>query len=105
MNIRESDWKKFKPLRDKALARFCDRILAEIKAMNADDTLTSHEKYLEIYSLVRERDKELGRIFDGYSRSKALMQLAMIRSRNLIEPEEFDCFSESTLEFLTSFRK
>ena len=105
MNIRESDWKKFKPLREKALARFCDRILAEIEATNADDVLSSHEKYLEIYSLVRERDRELGQIFDGYSRSRALMQLAMIQSRNLIEPEEFDCFSESTLEFLTSFRK
>ena len=35
MIIPESDWKKFKPLRDKALARLCDRILSEIAATSA----------------------------------------------------------------------
>jgi hypothetical protein len=105
MNIPESDWKKFKPLRQKALTRLCDKILAEIEAKSANETLSSHEKYLEIYSLVRERDKELGQIFDGFSRSKALMQLAMIQSRDLIAAEELECFSEITREFLASFRR
>jgi adenine-specific DNA methylase len=104
MNIPERDWKKFGPLRDKALARFCDRVLAEIEATKSNDALSSHEKYLEIYSLVRDRDKKLAQIFDGYSRSRALMQLAMIRSQDLLEPEEIDCFSESTREFLERFR-
>ena len=105
MSIPESDWKKFKPLRDKALARLCDLILSEIAEINTDDALSSHERYLKIYSLVRDRDKELGQMFDGYSRSRALMQLAMIQSRNLLEPEEFECFSESTREHLAIFTK
>lgn len=105
MSIPESDWKKFKPLRDKALAKFCDLVLSEISAISADDMLSSHERYLEIYSLVQDRDKELGQIFDGYARSRALLQLAMIQSRNLLEPEEFDCFSEPTREYLASFYK
>jgi hypothetical protein len=52
MIIPESDWKKFKPLRDKALARLCDRILSEIAATSAEEALSSHEKYLKIYSQI-----------------------------------------------------
>ena len=100
MSLPESDWKKFKPLRDKALERLCDRILAEVGSTMAEDALSSHEKYLKIYSLVRDRDKELGRIFDGYSRARMLSQLAMMQSYELLEPEELECFSESTQEYL-----
>jgi hypothetical protein len=105
MSIPEPDWKKFRPLRDKALANLCDSILSEIAQTSADDALSSHERYLEVYSLVRDRDKELGQIFDGYSRSRALMQLAMIQSHGLLEPEEFKCFSESTREYLAGFKQ
>ena len=104
MNISESDWKKFRPLRDKALERYCELALSEIEAASADDTLSNHEKYLEIYSLVIHRDKELELIFDGYSRSKALTQLALIQSRNLLELKDFECFSEFTQKYLAEFR-
>lgn len=100
MSVPESDWKKFKPLRDKALARLCDRILVEVGSTTADDALSSHEKYLKIYSLIRERDKEMGQVFDGYSRSKMLSQLSMMQSFELLEPEELACFSESTRAIL-----
>ena len=100
MSVPESDWKMFKPLRDKALARLCDRILAEVGLAMADDALSSHEQYLKIYSLIRKRDKDLGQIFDGYSRSRMLSQLSMMQSFELLEPEELACFSESTREFL-----
>ena len=105
MNIPESDWRKFKPLRDRALARLCDQILSEMAATSAEDELSSHEKYLKIYSQITDRDREIDRIFDGYSRSRALSQLAMIQSRQLLEPEEFECFSASTQEYLSRFRQ
>ena len=105
MTIPESDWKKFKPLRDKALARLCDRILSEIAATSAEEALSSHEKYLKIYSQITDYDREIDRIFDGYSRSRALSQLALIQSRGLLEPVEFECFSESTQVFLDHFKQ
>jgi hypothetical protein len=105
MNISESDWKLFGPLREKALARLCDRILSEIAVTSAEDTLSSHEKYLKIYSSIRDHDREVSQIFDGYSRSKALMQLSMIQSHELLEPEEFECFGESTREYLNRFKQ
>ena len=105
MSIPESDWKIFKSLREKALTRLCDRILEEIQTTSANENLSSHEKYLEIFSLIRERDKELGQIFDGLSRSKALLQLALIQSHELATSEELNEFGESTREYLEHFKK
>ena len=39
MGATESDWKKFKPLRDEALASLWDRILAEVESTMTDDKL------------------------------------------------------------------
>ena len=105
MQIPESDWKKFRPLRDKALGNLCDQVLAELLATTAEDGLSSHQKYLKIYDRVQEYDKEIGRIFDGYSRSRALSQLAMMQSRHLLEPEEFACFSELTRDYLAQCQR
>lgn len=99
-HIPESDWKKFKPLRDKALERMCYRILSEISSTMNDETLSSHEQYLKIYSLIQDRDKKIGQTFDGHSRSNALRQLMLMQSHELLEPEEVACFSESTQELL-----
>ena len=104
MHIPESDWKKFKPLRDKALARLCGRILAEVAATLSENVLSSHEKYLKMYKQVRDSDKKMGQIFDGYSRSRMLAQLSMMQSYELIEPEELECFSTYTQEFLAGFK-
>ena len=101
MYIPESDWKKFRPLRDKALGNFCEKVLAAIIATTAEDALSSHQKYLKIYDRIQAYDEDIGRIFDGYSRSRALSQLAMIQSHHLLESEDFECFSDSTREYLT----
>ena len=104
VTIPEPDWKKFKPLREKALTRLCDRTLEEIDTIKAKSNLSSHEQYLEIYSLMRDRNRELGEIFDRFSRSGALLQLGMMQSRGLITLEEIDRFSESTREYLEKLR-
>lgn len=105
MNIPEADWQTFKALREKALGRLCDRILEDIRDASAKDDISSHEKYLEVYSLVQQRDKELGYIFDGLSRSKALVQLSLIQAKDLATPEELSNFSDATRDYLEHFRQ
>ena len=41
MSVPESDWKKFRPLRDKARARLCDRIFAEVGSTMLENKLIS----------------------------------------------------------------
>ena len=95
-DIRESDWKIFRELRQVALERFCQRVLTEIEGMSSDANKSFHERYLEVYRHIEQQDSELGRAFDAPRRSQALTQLAVISSLGLIEPEELMRFTEET---------
>jgi hypothetical protein len=94
--IKESDWKILRQLKSEALERFCKRVLSEIESINSDSTKSSHQKYLAIYELMQRRDKELALTFDGLRRSTALIQLAAMKSRNLLSEDEFSQFSQET---------
>ncbi len=91
--IRESDWKLFRELHPVALARFCEGVLGEITRLAADATKTPHDRYCEIYQLVRKRDKWLADAFDDKRRSTALLQMAIIHARGLLTEEEVARFS------------
>jgi hypothetical protein len=92
-DIKESDWKLFKPLREIALERFCERVLDEISRISSDGSKSKHERYLAIYRLVRERDKEIDPIFDHLRRSTAVQQLCAFRSHDLVIEQELRQFS------------
>ena len=93
--IPERDWRIWKPLFDVALERFCERTL-ERAASYAEDDGTAHERYLRLYRYVEQRDKELGSVCDGFSRSRAILQIALAFKKKLITPEELAQFSEET---------
>jgi hypothetical protein len=92
-NIKESDWKLFKPLRKIALERFCERVLDEVSRISSDGSKSKHERYLAIYRLVRERDQEIDPIFDVLRRSTAVRQLRAFRSHDLVTEQELRQFS------------
>lgn len=102
-DIKESDWKRFKVLRQLALERFCERVLLDIGCIGADAGKSQHERYLDIYRLIRDRDKELGRAFNDLSRSKAVIQIVQIRSLCLLTEEELAGFSEELRSILSLY--
>jgi hypothetical protein len=104
-DIKESDWKVFKRLREIAFERFCGRVLDEIARINSESAKSKHERYAAIYQLVRERDKEIAPIFDHLRRSTAFRQVCSFRSHDLLTEQELAQFSpelvksvEQTLE-------
>ncbi|MBV8752586.1 MAG: hypothetical protein JO328_06985 [Hyphomicrobiales bacterium] len=103
--INESDWRIFKPLREKALERFCERVLDEVVRIRAETGKTQHERYIEIYRMMKERDIELERVFDYLRRSTALMQLVGFRSLGLVTDEEYSRFSAPTRETVDDLLK
>ncbi len=97
LNIPESDWRRFKEVHSKLLERYCCRILEEVATVASRGTDSSaHERYLKVYKLVHERDKQLGRAFDDFRRSTAVMQLGIMRRMKLLTDEELGLFSEET---------
>jgi len=94
--ISEPDWKIFKPLREKARERFCERVLDEVLRICAETGRSQHERYIEIFSLMKERDKELELAFDHLRRSTALMQLVTFRSLGLVTDDEYMRFNAPT---------
>jgi hypothetical protein len=92
--IKESDWKIFKSIKQEALDAFCNERLQEYEAIINDGSRTAHERYLDLFDLSRTRDKEMALLFDGHSRSKAFLQLLAIRRWGLANRTLVDKLSE-----------
>jgi hypothetical protein len=97
-DIKESDWKIFRELRELALDRFCKRVLDEINRAASDPKKTAHQRYLVIYKLIHKRDDELAFAFNSPRRSVALEQIAAMHSRGLFAADEFARFSPELRE-------
>jgi hypothetical protein len=94
--IKESDWKLYSKLAPIALERLCDRILSEIAATSQARQKTSHERYLAVYRLIMDRDKDIAAAFNSRSRSKAVPSLGVMRSLQIVTDDELASFSEET---------
>jgi hypothetical protein len=104
-DIKESDWKLFKPLRELALERFCGRILDEVAHIGSDQTKCKHERYVEIYRLMRKRDKEIYPIFDTLRRSTAVFQICAFRVHDLLTEEELRQLSPELVTSVENFAR
>lgn len=92
--IAESDWKTFKAVREEALDRFCHQVLHECRAICDDDSRTAHERYGNLYGHVRDRNREMARAFDEFSRSTAVLCLMQFQHLGLLTEEEIAQFSD-----------
>ena len=87
--ISESDWKKFKKIKEAALERFCGTVLKDIsEGINNEENPTNHGKYLYLYKLIENYDKQIALLFNDHSRSKAVIQLMMLRKEDLVQDGE-----------------
>jgi len=94
--IKEADWKIFRQVRTVALERFCQRVLDDSERLHGDTSHSAHERYIAIYRLFDERDKEVALLFNDLRRSTALLQIAALKGRGLLTEEEFARFSQET---------
>ena len=56
----------------------------------------AHDRYIKLYTLVQERDKQLAHAFDDFRRSTAVLQLGIMRRMRLLTDDELGLFSEQT---------
>jgi hypothetical protein len=99
-DFKESDWKVFRPLREVALERFCQRVLAEMRYIASEPEKTSHERFLAVWKVMHDRNDELAAAFDNPRRSVMLEQLTLMRSHKLLTDEEMAQFSDDAREVM-----
>jgi hypothetical protein len=98
MDMKESDWKVFRKLRELALERYCERVLEEVRRKTEKRDSSYHERYLKLWALLRKRDKTIAYAFNNPRRSQAFFQLSNIVAENLLTDAELSQFSEETRE-------
>ena len=104
-DLPETDWKAFRKLREVALERLCERILAEVGRIASDTKRTPHTRYLAAYELIQERDDQIARAFNNPRRSVAVAQLAAMMSLDLISQEELQSFTPRTQSVVEALRQ
>ena len=104
MDIKESDWKVFRKLREVALERYCERVLADIRRITEMPGTSYHERYLKLWKLLRSRDETIAYAFNNPRRSQAIIQLANIVAEDLLTDAELNQFSDETRERLAGMR-
>jgi hypothetical protein len=107
LDIKGSDWKVFRKLRELALERYCERVLKDVGQLVDKDSGSYHERYLKLWELLRNRDKTLGLCFNDPRRSQAIIQLTNIVEEDLLTEDELNQFSDETraqIEMIRNFR-
>lgn len=96
MDFPERDWKHLRKVHRLALERYCERVLQECAAILSDSGSTAHERYLKLYRITRERDRELAEAFDDMRRSRATVRLVAMRQLGVVTDEEMEGFTPET---------
>lgn len=102
-HIPECDWKVFRELREVALGRLYNKILADARALIEQPTKSARDKYLGLFNLIQDRNRDIARAFDDFRRSTAIMQIGIIYSMGLFTPEELKRFSPETRSIVEQF--
>jgi hypothetical protein len=102
--ISEADWKRWRKLSEDALQRYCEKALAKVVVIAEGDSGTAHERYLNLWKLLRKTDQKLAAVFDNPRRSVAFAQIAQAVAAGIVKRSELAEFSEETqaiIDFLT----
>jgi hypothetical protein len=100
--IKESDWKLFRRLHEVALERFCQRVIEEINQATSNCSEDYHKRYLEVFTLIMDRNEQMARAFDDTRRSTAIVLLSNMMETDLLTDEEFSLFSSETRALVES---
>ena len=96
----ETDWRTFRELREVALDRYCRNVLKDVQQLASESALTSHERFLRLCEVVRDRNRTLAHAFDDVRRSRMIQQLSAIQALGLLTPDEMGRFSHGVRETL-----
>jgi hypothetical protein len=93
MDFPERDWKHLRAVHPVALARYCERVLADAAAIIADDKVPAHERYLDLARAIGHHTRQMAGAFDDMRRSRAMERLTALVGLQLLTEAELAQFS------------
>lgn len=96
--MKESDWKLFKGIKEKAIDRYCRNALSDFGEIIDNEDKSPHARYLYLYKIVDNTNRKMSLLIDGHSRSKAWLQLLAIRGEGLADERLVSKLSEEFQE-------
>lgn len=102
--IPESDWKRFRKLKDDLLNRLCSRINSRVEGILNGSSLSDYERYLKVFDEIRRSDKIIGRCFDDLKRSELTRIVLNCYRENLFTDEEFSGFSQQMKDLVEDLK-
>jgi hypothetical protein len=104
----ESDWKLLRSIQDKALVKACEQVFLAVETITEKRTSREHEAYLELWDLIKEKDREIANTFNNISRNTAIHSLVNIFAYGYLSKEDLGKFTVETQEkvlFMTQDRR
>jgi hypothetical protein len=98
MPFAERDWKHLRSVHGIALERFCTQVLGDAVAIVEDGGLSAHERYLQLFQLMDERNAAMATAFDDMRRSTGLQRLTAMIGLNLLTHDELAAFTPDVQE-------
>jgi hypothetical protein len=68
------------------------------EGLESKDNPTNYGKYLYLYKLIENYDKQVALLFNDHSRSKATIQLMMLRQEGLVNEADLQGLSKELKE-------
>jgi hypothetical protein len=94
--IPETDWKKLRSLKTRALNDACSRIFESAGEIVEKRKGREYEAYLELWALMQKQDELISAMFDDFKRSTAFFKLAAWQRHELVSETDLAMFSEET---------
>ena len=98
MPFAERDWKHLRTVHGIALERFCSQVLDDAVAIARDGERSAHERYLQLFQLLGERNDAMATAFDDMRRSTGLQRLTAMVGLSVLTREELAGFAPDVQE-------
>lgn len=102
-SVPESDWKKFRAMKDELLDTACARVLKKIKALIEDGHEENHTTYLKLWKTIKQEDLKIADMFDNPKRSNAILKITALVTHGLIDENTLEAFSKETRKRVRDF--
>lgn len=103
--FQEKDWKYMRSIEKELLHTLCSRINDKAVEIATKASGNPHERYLELFTHIRESDKIVANCFNDWRRSTLRIRIFSLCAAGLLQDSHVEHLSENAQAWLAAVRK